>query len=259
MNSEQSSTKTARTLMLVALASGAVLIAGAGLEPERIWSNALIASFYLVTLGLGGALLIALTYVSNAGWSVGFRRVPEAMADLLAPASLALLAVLALGSGHYSWHAHGEGDAGTFWFKQLWTDPLFWISRAVAYLALWVLFARTLVTISRQQDRSKSGALTLVNRRLSGAFLAVYAVTFSLASCDWLMLLEPMWFSTAWGVYNFAGMMQAALAAIMVLAIVLRTRGPLRDISQTITCTISESFCSASVASGCTSGSASIC
>jgi hypothetical protein len=42
------------------------------------------------------------------------------------------------------------------------------------------------------------------------------------------MLLEPMWFSTAWGVYNFAGMVQAALAAIVVLCIVLRDRGPLR-------------------------------
>ena len=69
-----------------------------------------------------------------------------------------------------------------------------------------------------------------MNRRLSAIFLLVYAPTFSLASCDWLMLLDPMWFSTIWGVYNFAGMVQATLAAMIVLAIVLRARGPLRGI-----------------------------
>jgi hypothetical protein len=53
--------------------------------PERVWSNLLIVGFYLVTLAVGGALFIALTYISNASWNVGFRRVPETMAVLLAP------------------------------------------------------------------------------------------------------------------------------------------------------------------------------
>jgi len=219
-----------RRLALLAVVASLVLAVGAVTAPQRTWSNLLVAGSFLTTLALGGTLFIALNYVSGAGWNVGFRRIPEAMSGLLLPAGLGLLAVLAIGrETYYGWHPHGHGDVGTFWFKQLWADPKFWMLRAVVYVALWVLFSRAIVVVSRRQDRSGGLSLTVFNKRLSAIFLIVYAVTFSLASCDWLMLLEPMWFSTIWGVYNFAGMLQATLATMVVLAILLRKRGPLRE------------------------------
>jgi len=206
-----------------------VLAVGALVAPERVWSNLLLVGFYLVTLSLGGALFIALAYICNSFWNVGFRRIPEAMTGLLVPASIGLLAVLAVGRQQYAWHPHGGGEAGTFWFKEMWTTPSFWMIRAVVYIAIWAILSRALVAVSRRQDQSGSVALTHMNKRLSAIFLIAYAITFSLASFDWLMLLEPMWFSTVWGVYNFAGMVQATLAVIVILAIVLRKRGPLRS------------------------------
>jgi hypothetical protein len=59
------------------------------------------------------------------------------------------------------------------------------------------------------------------NLRLSAFFLSVYAITFSRAAVDSMMALEPMWFSTMWGVYNFAGMILAALAVIVILCVFL--------------------------------------
>ena len=226
----QSSLTNNQKLALLAIVAGIVLAAGTTTAPDRIWSNLLVVTFFLVTLGLGGAAFVALTYITNASWNVAFRRIPEAMAVLLAPASVALLAVLAVRREQYGWHPHEAGDAGTFWFKELWATPSFWMIRAVIYVALWIVLSRALVTLSRRQDKSGSVGLTHMNKRLSAVFLVVFAVTFSLASCDWLMLLEPMWFSTIWGVYNFAGMMQATVAVMIVLAIILRTRGPLRDV-----------------------------
>jgi hypothetical protein len=44
------------------------------------------------------------------------------------------------------------------------------------------------------------------------------------------MLLDPMWFSTVFGVYNFAGMVQATLATMIILAVILRRRGPLHNV-----------------------------
>ncbi len=225
----QTSSTIDRPLGLLAIVSAMVLATGAAVAPERVWSNLLIVGFYLVTLAVGGALFIALTYISGASWNVGFRRVPEAMAVLLAPVGLGLLAVLAVRCQHYAWHPHGvTGDAGTFWFKEQWTNPTFWMIRGVAYVALWLLLSRAMVAVSQRQDKSADIGLTLLNRRLSALFLLVYAPTFALASCDWLMLLDPMWYSTIWGVYHFAGMVQATLAVMIVLAIVQRKRGPLR-------------------------------
>ncbi len=215
----------------LAIASAIVLAVGGTMAPDRIWSNLLIVGVYAVTLALGGALFIALTYVANASWNVAFRRVPEAMAVVLAPAGVGLLAVLAARCQQYAWHPqNGEADAGTFWFKELWTNPTFWMIRAVAYIAIWLLLSRMLVAASRRQDHSQGLGFTLFNRRLSAIFLLVYAPTFALASCDWLMLLDPMWFSTIFGVYNFAGMVEATLAIMIILSIILRRRGPLRGI-----------------------------
>jgi len=220
-----------RQLLSCALVGAVVLACGFGFAPERSWSNLLVAAFYLLTIALGGAVFVALTYVSGGGWHVAFRRVPEAMAKMLPIAGTAMLVILAVRMHDYGWHHHGQGDAGTFWFKELWLTPSFWATRAVVYVVLWSLMAGRLVARSKEQDESGDKALTASNTRLSALFLIVYAVTFSLAGVDWIMALEPMWFSTMWGVYNFAGMIQAALAVMILLGLLLRTHnGPLHGV-----------------------------
>ena len=99
--------------------AGAIAL-GLGLfvSPILVWSNLLIAMFFLVTLGLGGALWVALGYISGAGWNVAFRRIPEAMARIIPIAGVLLLVVLGIRAKDYGWHHHGDGGAGVFWFKE---------------------------------------------------------------------------------------------------------------------------------------------
>jgi MFS family permease len=220
-----------RRLLVLAIVGAVVLAFGVGFSPIQTWSNLLLVAFFLLTVGLGGAMFVALTYITGAGWHVAFRRVPEAMARILPLAGAAMLLVLAVRMKSYGWHHHGEGDAGTFWFKEYWLTTSFWFLRAIAYVVIWSLLASWLVARSRRQDQSGNVALTAGNVRLSALFLAVYAATFSLASVDWIMALEPMWFSTMWGVYNFAGMIQASLAVVIMLGLLLRSHdGPLHGI-----------------------------
>lgn len=215
------------------LAVGGVLISAVGLviAPDRAWSSLLVAAFFLLSLGVGGAVFVALTYVTGAGWAVAFRRVPEAMARTLPYSGVAMLVVLALRMPAYGWHHHGARDPGTFWFKELWLTPWFWMLRAVVYVLIWCGLAQRLVSRSRRQDETADLSLTTGARATSALFLAVYAVTFSLAGVDWFMALEPMWFSTMWGVYHFSGMILAALAVIVILGLWLRRpHGPLHGV-----------------------------
>ena len=214
-----------RLLMRLVIAGGLVLAVGCAIAPLRIWSNLLIVTFYLLTLALGGALFIALTYVTGGGGHVAFRRIPEAMAKMIPVAGGAMLLVLAGRMSHYGWHHDWHGDVGTFWFKEFWLTPSFWALRAVLYVALWSVLAGWLVARSRKQDRTGDPSLLGGSIRISAVFLAVYAVTFSLASADWMMALEPMWFSTIWGVYNFSGMIQAALALVIIFGLIMRANG----------------------------------
>ena len=218
------------TLFAIASLCGALLIAASILlSLTHAWGNLLIAAVFLVTLGLGGAMFVALSYVSGAGWSVAFRRIPEAMAMTLLVGGIAVIGVLAVGIEHYHWEPHGE--PGTFWFKLMWLSPQFWLVRAVVYVGLWAGLSLAIVTLSRRQDRTGGTELTLTNAKVSALFLAVVAVTFSLACFDWLMALTPMWYSTVFAAYQFAGMMQAALSAIILLGLALRKPGrPLEGI-----------------------------
>lgn len=183
--------------LIAATGVGAVILAGTAIvSPDRAWANLLLMGYYLITLGLGGALFIALTTVTGAGWSTAFRRVPEAMTGLLPVAGIILLAVLAVRLPQYGWHHHGEGDAGTFWFKEFWLQPQFLAMRAIGYVLLWTAFAKLLVGSSRRQDGRLKGSNTPINMLTSILFLFVFAITISLAGVDWIMALEPLWFST---------------------------------------------------------------
>ena len=94
-------------------------------------------------------------------------------------------------------------------------------------MLLWIILSRIMVGNSRRQDIHPDKSNARINTRVSVLFLAVFAITISLAGVDWNMALEPMWFSTMWGVYQFAGVIQSTLAAIIIACVLLRKWGPL--------------------------------
>ena len=238
------------------------LAIGSQIAPDRVWSNLLVALFYLVSLGLGGAVFVAMGYTTGAGWSVAFRRVPEAISGVLPIAGIGVFAVLAAQLSRYAWHPHGDHAMPTFWFKELWLEPRFFAARAIVCVLLWILFATILTRLSQRQDTQIGVASTGLSTRVSAVFLFVFAITFSIASVDWLMALEPMWFSTMWGVYQFSGMILMATLAVIVIAVRLTapTRGPSHGIfSRRTSARPGQTVSWLSVASGCTSGSANTC
>ncbi|MGH9395193.1 MAG: hypothetical protein ACRD1E_13550, partial [Terriglobales bacterium] len=97
-----------RTLLLAATAIGVVVFAAALLlDPHRAWYSFLINYFFFLVLGLGGAFLVALEYITSATWTVVFRRLPEAASTYL-PAAFILGLILLLGMPHiYVWDKAG--------------------------------------------------------------------------------------------------------------------------------------------------------
>jgi len=210
----------------MAAAAFLTLVAGLFLAPQRALGSMLMAGYGLVCLGVAGILFVAILYASGAAWGTAFRRVPEAMCAILPYGAAVLAVVFIFGSSLYPWiHNRGEMTG----FKTVWLNFPFFLARAVLYLALWFLFTRAILRTSRLQDDTRDPAATSRNVRLSVIFLIIFAITFSLASFDWIMSLEPHWSSTIFGIYNFAGMFSSGLAAIILLVVWLRRAGPLRD------------------------------
>ena len=220
-----------RTLSLVAIVAGVVTAVGALLDPVHTGTALLTAAMYVLGMALGGLAFVAFAYLTKAGWSVAIRRVPEVFAATLPLGAVLILLALVFLPWIYEWsHADVvEGDP-ILQSKAGWLSPAFFWVRAVAYLVLWLLFARALNRSSTNQDLDGDVRRTNRNVALSALFLVVFAVTFSLATFDWLMSLEPHWFSTVYAVYNFSGMFVAALSAMIIAAILLRQLGPFEGI-----------------------------
>jgi hypothetical protein len=216
-----------------ALAAAGVLAAAAGLAlaPARTWPSLLVGNVYLLSLALGGALFIAINFLSGSGWWVVLRRVAEAMMAALPVVALLLLALFFGRHALYPWASHAEGGAhghaALSHGKALYLSTPFVFARMAVVLAAWVLLARALRRASLRQDREGGPAQHQRLIRVSAVFLAVFALSFSLASVDWLMSLDPHWYSTIYAVYLFAGLLVAGVAVVTLIALVLRRAGPL--------------------------------
>jgi len=221
------------TLIALAIVGAVTAVVGVSAAPERLWASWLLVSYGIVGVGLAGLCFVAIHYTTGASWSVAVRRVAEALAATLLLGLVLLAVVLLQRPQLYSWMNSGSlgspADAALA-FKRFWLSRPFFLARAAAYAAIWMLFALAIRWCSRRQDRDGDPRWTRTNVRLSAAFLVVFAVSFTLASVDWVMSLEPLWFSTIFGVYNFAGLFQSGLAAIILVALWLERRGPLRNV-----------------------------
>ncbi|MFQ5809370.1 MAG: hypothetical protein ACE5JM_07100, partial [Armatimonadota bacterium] len=205
---------------LLALAGLGLLafVIAAVVSPGRAWANLLVGNFYFLSLALFGVVFVALNYVLSAGWAVVFRRVPEAMSAYL-PVGAALMLALFFGRSRlYPWAEPGglAGDPHLAHKSAYLSSPFVFLRMAVAF-GIWMLFAHLLRHYSRRQDVDGNLLHTRMNKSRAVAFLLLFGATFIFASIDWLMSLEPAWYSTIFPVYCFAGLFQAGLGFIIIL------------------------------------------
>lgn len=215
-----------RFLSFVAIAGAAVFIAGLFVAPDRIWPNMLLAGYYVTGLGVAGACFLGLTYVTNAGWSAALKRVPEAMTGML-PVAAAVMLLLAFGIHTlYEWsHESVIAADKLLQGKTSWLNAPFFIVRIAVYFLIWFGLAWAMVRYSRLQDETGDIDLTRKNVRIAAISLIAFAITYCLASFDWIMSLEPHWYSTIFGLYNLSGMLVSGLSMITILVILLRRNG----------------------------------
>jgi NNP family nitrate/nitrite transporter-like MFS transporter len=207
-------------------------MAGLYMDSTRLWPGFLLNAFYFLTLALGAVVFLSIHHVSNAGWSAALRRVPEAMMGYLPVGAAAMLLLFFGRHSIYEWTGGSLHDASeAMRVKSSFLSTPFFFARMAVMLAIWVLLARLLWRQSRRQDEDGSLEHTMKSKRYSAVFLALFAVTFSLASFDWLMSIEPEFYSTIYAFYCFSGLFLSGIAAITILVIMLRRRGLLTEIS----------------------------
>ena len=210
-------------LLVIGLVPG---ITGYIIDPQRASYSYLTSFMFLVSLGVGSLFLVSLEYLAGAAWSTPFRRVSEFLSGIIP--YLVILSIPLLFTLHdlFHWtHAEAVQSDEVLKSKEAYLNVPFFLVRNLIIFALWILFYYLITNRSRKQDESGDQSLTTTNIKLSTIFIVLFAVTITISGVDWMMSLEPHWYSTIFGVYFFAGVTWCAFAALTLAVVMLRERG----------------------------------
>ncbi len=212
---------------MVLLVVGIVLgVAAFFVDHTRAVYNYLIAFTFMISIGVGALFLISLEYIVGADWSVPIRRVVEFFAAVIPLLALLVIPLLLNVGELFHWsHADAVTEDKILTAKAPYLNVTFFIIRVFVLIGLWSLFYFFFIRNSKKQDTSKDQKLTTINIRLSAIFIPIFAFTITISAIDWLMSIEPHWFSTIIGVYFFAGTVIAALAAVTLATVLLKENG----------------------------------
>jgi hypothetical protein len=221
-------------------AIGGLVIGGLGtfLQPAQFMPSWLIGFAFCTGLSLGCLALLMTQYMTSGYWGLVTRRIFEAGARLLPFCALLFIPIAVRASSLYLW-ARPDAVAAdpVLLHKKLFLNLGFFIVRAFVYFAVWIGCATLLTRWSTQQDRGEAAVTESDTRRfrvISGPGLVLFVLLVSLASIDWLMSLDPHWYSTIFGFIIVAGQALCALSfSVAVLAILVR-REPMNDVVRAV-------------------------
>ncbi|TRX61730.1 quinol:cytochrome C oxidoreductase [Fulvivirga sp. M361] len=211
---------------------------------KRLFSNLWINNVYFTGLGIIGLFFVAIQYAAQAGWSAGMKRIPLAMAHWLPFAGILMLVSWFLVKSDVFHWTHGDlyhGDhkddiligksAMWFWPLEMGSFPLFYVIRMVIFFALWYLFFLWIKKEMLAEDIDGNTSHWLKARKYSAIFLVIFAVTSSISAWDWVMSIDPHWFSTMFGWYMFASWWVNGLAVITLIVVLLKQKGYLKVVN----------------------------
>lgn len=207
------------------------LLAGFALgwgEGARFLSAYLVAWFSWVTVAVGGLFFVLLHHITRAGWSVVVRRISEHVAATLPLFALLFLPIAVGAARLYPWMAPAAAEDELVAGKLGYLNPGFFYVRSALYLLIWAGLAWWYRKSSLEQDASGDPRITRRLQTWSAPGMVLFGVTLNFAAIDWVMSLDPHWFSTIFGVYAFAGSTVAILSTLILLSIAFAgRRGPL--------------------------------
>jgi hypothetical protein len=190
-----------RVTLVAGIVAAVATLVGLYLDPQNFFRSYLYAFLFVIGLSLGALANLMLHAVTGGRWGEALRP-PLIAAARIMPITLLLFVPLAFGMHELWMRAPQEG------FKHAWFNPVFFLARAAAYFAVWIVLAWHWTRIAQHSEKERPASL----RRLSAGGLIAYGLTVSLAAIDWIMSLLPEWYSTAFGLLVGVAQMLSAMA-----------------------------------------------
>ncbi len=203
---------------------------------NKPWSALYVALFFFFMLSLGTLAFYAIQHASQAGWPIVLFRVMEGITAYLPVGAILLFVFFILSSLHmnhlFVWMdpevvAHDELIQN----KAGYLNVPFFLIRAAIYMGGWIWYRQHARKLTLAQDKSPDLSNYTKLFKRSAAFLVFYLVSESMMSWDWIMSLDPHWYSTLFGWYVFSSMIVSAITTIALVSIYLKAKGYLEFVN----------------------------
>lgn len=214
--------------LLVGLPGLGVLVVAAFVDPHQFFRSYLLGFIFWLGLPMGSLAILMLHHLAGGTWGYAIRRLLEAASRTLPLALLSFIPLLFGLHDLYEWtHAEAVASDPILQQKSGYLNVPFFLARAAGYFAIWLTLAYLLNKWSAQQDQTTATQPTRRMQLLSGPGIILYFLSMTLASVDWVMSLEPHWFSTIYGAIFIIGQGLLTWTFMTVVAVPLAARAPM--------------------------------
>jgi hypothetical protein len=196
---------------------------------NKPWAAIYVPALFFMMISLGVLAFYAIQRAAQAGWSIVLYRIMEGITSYLLPGCIFVIIILvfsALKFNHlFIWMdpevvAHDEIIRN----KVGYLNTPFFFARAIVYITGWVLYRNITRRLSLEQDNNNDISIHKKLFRFSAGFLVFFLISESMMSWDWIMSIDPHWFSTLFGWYVFAGMFVSGITTIALITIYLKSQ-----------------------------------
>jgi hypothetical protein len=221
-------------------AAGLIGAVGLGMSNLFGFFQAYVTAFmFTLAIALGVLWFVCIQHLTNARWSVVVRRVAEIMTAGIIPVALLALGIvvpMALGgediSKLYLWLDDHQVHANhLLHHKAGYLNKGFFVVRCVIYFGVWAALSHFFFKASVAQDESGKPELTRRMQGMSAPAMILFALTLTFCAFDFLMSLDPTWFSTIYGVYYFAGCVLSGYSMLALGLMWLQSKGRLKSVT----------------------------
>src|SRR5215470_12846305 len=225
--------RTVTAAAALAIVGVALSIGGALSDAQRFAFSYLTGFAFSATIVMGALFFVLLQHLVKAGWSVAARRQMEWVAGAAPVLFILFIPVIVLGPRAYgAWWAGPEALHDELLAKkEVWLNHTGFVVRGFLYIAIVSALGWYFSKQSEAQDASGDPGITARLQKLSAPMMLIFALTISFAGFDWLMSLQPHWYSTIFGVYTFAGAFVSSLAVLGLMTIALQRSGLYKRVS----------------------------
>jgi hypothetical protein len=203
------------------------LIVGAIFSTQQFFRSYLFAYMFVLSFAVGSLGILVLHHMVSGRWGFAIQRLIEASARTIPLMALLFIPILLGLKDIYPWmHHEGMPQGPLMGFKQTYLSVPLFVGRVVFYFAIWTLMAFTLTRWSRKQDQNADVLLTRKMRLLSAPGIIIYVFTMTFAGFDWVMSLEPLWYSSIFGALILVSQVLSTLALCIIALCLLAKYKP---------------------------------